>query len=70
VTTTGGEAALLFLFFFFCSAAFTAEIAATTAQADFFPTVNLVLRRDFLRHQRLGLSQPLHQYLHQPPRTS
>jgi hypothetical protein len=47
VTTAGGEAALLFLFFFFCSAAFTAEIATAIADADFFPTVYLVLRRDF-----------------------
>jgi hypothetical protein len=46
VTTVRGEATLLFLFFFFCSAAFTAEIVATTAEADFFPTINLVLRRD------------------------
>jgi hypothetical protein len=37
----------LFFFFFFYSAAFTAEIAAATAEADFFPTVDLDLRRDF-----------------------
>jgi hypothetical protein len=43
-TTAGGEAALLFLFFFFSSTAFTAEIAAATAEADFFPIVDLVLR--------------------------
>jgi hypothetical protein len=42
----GGDAALLFLFFF-CSASFTAEIAAATTEADFFATVDLVLRRDF-----------------------
>jgi hypothetical protein len=48
VTTAGGEAALIFLFFFFfCSAAFTVEMAAATAEVDFFPTVDLVLRRDF-----------------------
>jgi hypothetical protein len=47
VTTTRGEATLLFLFFFFYSAAFTAEIAAVTAEAEFFPTVDLILRRDF-----------------------
>jgi hypothetical protein len=47
VTTAGGDAALLFLFFFFCSAAFIAEIAAATAEADFFATIDLVLRRDF-----------------------
>jgi hypothetical protein len=46
--TARGDAALLFLIlFFFCSAAFTAEIAAATAEADFFATVDLVLRRDF-----------------------
>jgi hypothetical protein len=32
-------------FFFFCSADFTAEIAVATAEADFFTTVDLVLRR-------------------------
>jgi hypothetical protein len=47
VTTARGEAVVLFLFFFFCSMPFTAEIAAATAEADFFPTVDLVLRRDF-----------------------
>jgi hypothetical protein len=46
VATAGGEAALLFLFFF-CSTAFTAEIAVATVEADFFATVDLVLRRDF-----------------------
>jgi hypothetical protein len=46
VATPGGEASLLFLFFF-CSAAFTAEIAVATDEADFFATVDLVLRRDF-----------------------
>jgi hypothetical protein len=35
------------LFFFFCSVAFTAEIAAATTEADYFATVDLVLRRDF-----------------------
>jgi hypothetical protein len=45
VTTTGGDVAFLFLFFFFCSASFTAEIAAATAEVDFFATVDLVLRR-------------------------
>jgi hypothetical protein len=44
--TAGGDAALLFLFFF-CSTAFTAEVAVATAEADFFTTVDLVLRRDF-----------------------
>jgi hypothetical protein len=48
VTTAGGEASFLFLFLFFFSAAFTAKIAAGTAEADFFPTVDLVLRRDFM----------------------
>jgi hypothetical protein len=43
----GGDAALLFLFFFFCSATYTAQIAVATAEADFFATVDLVLRRDF-----------------------
>jgi hypothetical protein len=43
----GGDAALLFLFFFFCSLAFIAEIAAATVEADFFATVDLVLRWDF-----------------------
>jgi hypothetical protein len=47
VTTVGGETAFLFLFFFFYSAAITVEIAAATAESDFFPTVDLVLRRDF-----------------------
>jgi hypothetical protein len=42
----GGEASLLFLFFFY-STAFTAEIAVATAEADFFATVDLVLRQDF-----------------------
>jgi hypothetical protein len=42
----GGDAALLFLFFYFCSAAFTAEIIAATAEADFFATLDLVLRWD------------------------
>jgi hypothetical protein len=46
VVTARGDAALLFLFVFFCSTAFTAEIAAATAKADFFATVDLVLRRD------------------------
>jgi hypothetical protein len=46
VATAGGDAALVFLFFF-CSAAFTAEIAVATAEADFFATVDLVLRPDF-----------------------
>jgi hypothetical protein len=46
VTTARGEATLIFLFF--CYAAFTAEIAAATAEADFFPTVDLVLRRGFM----------------------
>jgi hypothetical protein len=46
VATAGGDAALLFLVFFY-SAAFTAEIAVATAEADFFATVDLVLRRDF-----------------------
>jgi hypothetical protein len=36
-----------FFFFFFFSAAFTAEIAVATNEADFFATVDLVLRRDF-----------------------
>jgi hypothetical protein len=44
--TAGGDAVLLFLFFF-CSAAFTADIAAAMAEADFFATVDLVLRWDF-----------------------
>jgi hypothetical protein len=48
VTTAGGDAAFLFLFFFFYSTAFTAEIAAATSEAGFFPTVDLVLRRDFV----------------------
>jgi hypothetical protein len=44
VTTVGGEPTLLF----FCySAAFTAEMAVAIAEADFFPTVDLVLCRDF-----------------------
>jgi hypothetical protein len=47
VITTGGEAVVLFLFFFFCYTPFTAGIAAATAEADFFPIVDLVLRRDF-----------------------
>jgi hypothetical protein len=46
VTTAGGEAVLLFLFFFY-SAALTAETAAATAEADCFPTVDLVLRHVF-----------------------
>jgi hypothetical protein len=33
--------------FFFYSVAFTAKIAAATAEADFFATIDLVLRRDF-----------------------
>jgi hypothetical protein len=41
-----GDATLLFLFFFY-SAAFTTEITVATAEADFFSTVDLVLRRDF-----------------------
>jgi hypothetical protein len=48
VVTARGDAALLFLFFFFCSAAFTAEIAAATAEEDFFATIDLVLHRDFM----------------------
>jgi hypothetical protein len=43
--TTRGDAILLFLFFY--SAAFTTEIAAATAEADFFVTVDLVLRQVF-----------------------
>jgi hypothetical protein len=46
MTIARGDAALLFLFFF-CSVAFTVEIAAATAEADFFATVDLVLCRDF-----------------------
>jgi hypothetical protein len=46
VVMAGGDAALLFLFFF-CSAAFAAEVAVATAEADFFATVDLVLHRDF-----------------------
>jgi hypothetical protein len=46
VRTAGGEVAVLFLFFFF-SAAFTAETAAAIAEADCFPTADLVLRRGF-----------------------
>jgi hypothetical protein len=45
VATAGGEASLLFLFFF-CYAALTAEIAVAMAEADFFATVDLVLRWD------------------------
>jgi hypothetical protein len=70
VTTTRGEATLLFLFFFFYSAAFTAEIAAVTAEAEFFPTVDLILRRDFTAPPASGSVQPLHQYLRRPPPTS
>jgi hypothetical protein len=46
VITTRGEAALLFLFYFF-SAALTAEIAAAAAEADYFPTADLVRHRAF-----------------------
>jgi hypothetical protein len=45
---SGVTATLLLLFFFCCSAAFTAEIAAAMAEADFFATIDLVLRRDFV----------------------
>jgi hypothetical protein len=69
VTTAGGEAAFLFLFFFFCSAAFTVEIAAATAEADFFTIVNWSCAGTS-RRQCLGLPQPRHQYLRRPPLTS
>jgi hypothetical protein len=45
VATARRDATLFLLFF--CSAAFTAEIAVATAEADFFAVVDLVLRRDF-----------------------
>jgi hypothetical protein len=46
VITARREFAFLLLLFFF-SAAFTAETAAATAEADCFPTTDLVLRRGF-----------------------
>jgi hypothetical protein len=45
VTTARGDVAFLFLFPF--STAFTAEMAATIAEADCFPTADLILRRGF-----------------------
>jgi hypothetical protein len=68
VATAGGDAALLFLFFFY-SAAFTAEIAVATAEADFFATVDMVLRRDFAA-PTTGSLQPPRQCLRRPPPTS